>query len=86
MQRSIEVILHYLQKALILGVQLGVVYFLSTTFLHSEVRFLFPYSQCNMSELTGNTQAGREGGTSTHTHTLRHTLCFPHNCTYGKEN
>lgn len=53
--------------------QLGVVYFLSTTFLHSEVRFLFPYSQRNMPALTENTQAGRqagrEGGTSTHTHT-----------------
>lgn len=47
--------LYYLQKALILGVLLGVVCFLNATFLHGEVRFLFPYSQCNMSELTADT-------------------------------
>ncbi len=73
-------ILYYLQKALIWGVLLGVVYFLSTTFLHSEVRFLFPYSQCNAPELSENTQAGSD------THTLAHALCFPQNCTHGKEN
>lgn len=63
-----ELILFYLQKALILGLLLGVLYFLSTTFLHSEVRFLFPYSQYNMLELTENTQARRQAEAHTHTH------------------
>lgn len=74
-RRDIKVILYHLQKALILGVLLGVVCFHSTTFLYSEVRFLFPYSQCNMSELTENSQ---QAGTSTHT------LYFPEKCTRGK--